>query len=107
MKLLSPERAVDRMVAPTVQRRWRWAALAGFVVFLGLAGYAIAATGASKASNLQPVSVLVAATDIRVGSTITDGTLRATGIRADDPSLLSTLVMASNRSTIVGQVAVV
>ena len=107
MKLLSPERAVDRMVAPTVQRRWRWAALAGFVVFLGLAGYAVAATGASKASNLQPVSVLVAATDIRVGTTITDGMVRATGIRADDPSLLTTLVTASNRSSIVGQVAVV
>lgn len=107
MKLLSPERAVDRMVAPTVHRRWRWAALAGFVVFLGLAGYAIAATGASKASNLQPVSVLVAATDIRVGTTITDGMVRATGIRTDDPSLLTTLVTARNRSSIVGQVAVV
>jgi hypothetical protein len=107
MKLASPERAVDRMIAPTVQRRWRWAALAGFVVFLGLAGYAIATAGASRAGNLQPVSVLVAATDIRVGTTIADGMLRVTGIRTDDASLLATLVSASNRSSIVGQVAVV
>ena len=106
MKVMSPERAVDRVIAPTVQRRWRLAALAGFVVFLGLAGYALAATGVSKASNLQPVSVLVAATDIRVGTTITDGMLRVTGMRTDDARVLSTLVAASNRSSIVGQLAV-
>jgi SAF domain len=105
MKLLSPERAADRMVASTVKRRWRWAALAGLVVFLGLAGYAMAVMGASNASNLQPVPVLVAATDIRAGSTITDGMLRVTGIRPDDRSLLTTLVAASDRSSIVGQVA--
>ena len=105
MKLLSPERTADRVVASTVQRRWRWAALAGLVVFLGLAGYALAMMGASKASNLQPVSVLVAATDIRAGSSISDGMLRVTGIRSDDSSLLTTLVSANDRSSIVGQVA--
>ena len=56
MKLLSPERTADRVIASTVQRRWRWAALAGLVVFLGLAGYALAMMGATRASNLQPVS---------------------------------------------------
>jgi hypothetical protein len=61
--------------------------------------------GASKASNLQPVSVLVAATDIRAGSTISDGMLRVTGIRSDDSSLLTTLVSANDRSSVVGQVA--
>jgi hypothetical protein len=105
MKLLSPERTADRMVASTVQRRWRWAALAGLVIFLGLAGYALAIMGASKASNLQPVSVLVAATDIRAGSTISDGMLRVTGIRSDDSSLLTSLVSANDRSSIVGQIA--
>jgi hypothetical protein len=105
MKLLSPERTADRVVASTVQRRWRWAALAGLVVFLGLAGYALAMMGASKASNLQPVSVLVAATDIRAGSSISDGMLRVTGIRSDDSSLLTTFVSANDRSSIVGQVA--
>jgi hypothetical protein len=93
------------MVASTVQRRWRWAALAGLVVFLGLAGYALAIMGATKASNLQPVSVLVAAIDIRAGSTISDGMLRVTGIRSDDSSLLTTLVAANDRSSIVGHVA--
>jgi hypothetical protein len=104
MKLLSP-RTADRVIASTVQRRWRWAALAGLVVFLGLAGYALAMMGASKASNVQPVSVLVAATDIRAGSTISDGMLRVTGIRSDDSNLLTTLVAANDRSSIVGQVA--
>ena len=105
MKLLSPERTADRVIASTVQRRWRWAALAGLVVFLGLAGYALAVMGASRASNVQPVSVLVAATDIRAGTTITDGMVRVTGIRADDSSLFATLVSANDRSSIVGQVA--
>src|SRR5436305_15017302 len=62
-------------------------------------------TGASKASTLQAVSVLVAATDIRAGTTISDGMLRVTGIRPDDSSLLTTLVSANDRSSIVGQVA--
>ena len=105
MKLLSPERTADRVIASTVQRRWRWAALAGLVVFLGLAGYALAVMSASKANNVQPISVLVAATDIRAGTPITDGMLRITGIRADDSSLLATLVSANERSSIVGQVA--
>src|ERR1700682_2537155 len=107
MKLLSPERTADRVIASTVQRRWRWAALAGLVVFLGLAGYALATMGASKASIVQPVSVLVAATDIRAGSTISDGMLRVTGIRSDDSSLLTTLVAANDRSSVVGQVAAI
>ena len=105
MKLLSPERTADRVIPSTVQRRWRWAALAGLVVFLGLAGYALAMMGASKASNLQPVSVLVAATDSRAGTTISDGMLRVTGIRSDDSSLPTTLISANDRSSIVGQVA--
>jgi len=105
MKLLSPERTADRSIAATVRRRWRWAALAGLVVFLGLAGYALAVMGASKAGNVQPVSVLVAATDIRAGTTISDGMLRVTGIRSDDSSLPTTLISANDRSSIVGQVA--
>jgi len=93
------------VIASTVQRRWRWAALAGLVVFLGLAGYALAVMSASKANYAQPILVLVAATDIRAGTPITDGMLRVTGIRADDSSLIATLVSANERSSIVSQVA--
>ncbi len=105
MKLLSPARAVDRPVATMIQRRWRWAALAGLILFLVLSGYALAVTGASNASKVRPTPVLVAATDIRVGSTITDTMLRVTAISPQDPGLLTTLVKAGDRSTIVGQVA--
>ena len=105
MKLLSPERAIDRPVASTVQRRWRWAALAGLIVFLALAGYAVAVVGAGKASSTQPASVLVAASDIHAGDTISAGALRATGITPQDPGLLLTLVQAQDRSRLIGQVA--
>jgi hypothetical protein len=92
-------------VATTIQRRWRWAALAGLVVFLVLSGYALAVTGANNASKGRPVPVLVAATDIRAGTKITDGMVRVTAISPQDPGLLVSLVEASNRSTIIGQVA--
>jgi len=105
MKLLSPERAIDRPVASTVQRRWRWAALAGLIVFLALAGYAVAVVGAGKASSTLPVSVLVAASDIHAGDTISAGALRATGISPQDPGLLLTLVEAQDRSRLIGHVA--
>jgi hypothetical protein len=105
MKLLSPERSVDRTVASTIQRRWRWAALAGLIIFLVLSGYALAVNGANNASKGRPVAVLVAATDIRAGTKITDGMVRVTAISPQDPGLLVTLVEASNRSTIIGQVA--
>ncbi len=105
MKLFSPERSVDRTVATTIQRRWRWAALAGLILFLILSGYALAVTGANNASKGRPVAVLVAATDIRAGTKITDGMVRVTAISPQDPGLLVTLVEASNRSTIIGQVA--
>jgi hypothetical protein len=105
MKLLSPQRNAERAVASTVQRRWRWAALVGLVVFLALAAYALAVTGAGTASNLRPASVLVAAQDIRAGSTITESLVRSTAIRAADPGLLATLVAAGDRAKLLGQVA--
>ena len=105
MKLLSPERAIERPVPSTVQRRWRWAALAGLIVFLALAAYAVAVVGAGKASTTQPVSVLVAASNIRAGDTLSAGALRATGISPQDPGLLLTLVQAQDRSRLIGQVA--
>jgi len=105
MKILRPERAIDRPVASTVQRRWRWAALAGLIVFLALAGYAVAVVGAGKASSTQPASVLVAASDIHAGDTISAGALRATRISPQDPGLLLTLVEAQDRSRLIGQVA--
>ncbi len=104
MKLLSPPRPADRTLASTVERRWRWAALAGLIVFLALAGYALALTG-GNANAVRPISVLVAAQDIRAGTAITDGMLRVTSVRSEDPGLLGTLVPAADRSKLVGQVA--
>jgi hypothetical protein len=92
-------------MASTVQRRWRWAALAGLVVFLALAGYAIAVAGAGKASSVRLVSVLVAASDIYAGNTISDSMLRVTAISPQDPGLLLTLVQAQDRTKLIGQVA--
>jgi hypothetical protein len=105
MKLISPERATERVTASTIQRRWRWAALAGLIVFLALAGYAVAVAGAGRAGNVRPVSVLVAASDIHAGNTISDSMLRVTGISPQDPGLLLTLVQAQDRTKLIGQVA--
>ncbi len=105
MKLLSSERTGERAVASTVQRRWRWAALAGLVVFLALAAYALAVAGSSNAGSARPVAVLVAAQDIRAGSTITESLVRSTAIRVEDPGLLATLVAAGDRARVIGQVA--
>ncbi len=105
MKLLSPQRTVDRPIASTVQRRWRWAVLGGLIFFLGLAGYALVLAGVGNTSSARPISVLVAAQEIRAGTAITDEMLRVTGVRAEDPSLLTTLVSAADRSKLVGQVA--
>ncbi len=106
MKLLSPERATQqRPIATAVQRRWRWAALGGLLIFLALAGYALAVAGNARANSPHPVSVLAAATDIRAGTTISDSMLRVTSISTQDSGLVLTLVPASNRASLVGQVA--
>jgi hypothetical protein len=105
MKLLSTERSSARAVPTIVQQRWRWAALAGVIVFLALAAFAIAVESTAKSSAPTPVSVLAAATDIRAGTTITGGMLRVTSISTQDSALLLTLATPADRSRLVGQTA--
>ncbi len=59
------------------------------------------------ADATRAVPVLVAAQDIRAGSTITEAALRTTSIRLEDRGLLTTLVPAADRSKLVGQTAAV
>lgn len=86
-------------------RRRRVAALLGVVIFLALAATALLLVGLR--SGPQPtVSVLRAARDIRPGTKISASDLAVTSLYAEDPAVLSTLARESERSRIVGQVAV-
>jgi hypothetical protein len=93
-----------RLVAGTVQRRWRLAALLGLLVGLALAAYSIVVLGPGADAN-QMVSVLRAATAIQAGNIITADELTASLIRTQDPSVLATLIRDSDRSRIIGQTA--
>jgi hypothetical protein len=95
-----------RIIASTVERRWRLAVLLGLIVALGLAAYALIFAGPAAQSNGM-VSVLKATKDIRAGSRITTDELGVTQIRAADPSVLQTLVLSGDRDQIVGQTAAV
>src|SRR5260370_22791657 len=105
MKLLSTQRCTVRAVPTIVQQRWRWAALAGVVVCLALAAFAIAVESTAKSGVPPPISVLVAASDIRAGTTITSGMLRVTSISTKDSALLLALATPADRSTLVGHTA--
>jgi hypothetical protein len=105
MKLLTTQRSTVRAVPTIVQQRWRWAALAGVVVFLALAAFAIAVESTAKSSAPTPISALVAASDIRAGTTITSSMLRVTSIGTQDSALLLTLATPADRSTLVGHTA--
>lgn len=96
-----------RLVTGTVaERRRRTAALLGLVLFLALAALVIVLVGpASQTQGL--VGVLEATKQINAGTTITADELAVTYLHAQDPSVLTTLVLASDRSKIVGQTAVV
>ena len=93
-----------RVVPGNVERRWRLAALVGLVVVLGLAAYALIVIGPGAAST-QLVPVLRAAKAIRAGTVVTADELSVTDVRAQDPSVLATLVLSADRNQIVGQVA--
>jgi len=93
-----------RVVAGTVQRRWRLAALVGFGLMVLLGTYAILAFGPGADAN-QMITVTRAAKAIRAGTTITADELTTGRLRTQDPSLLSTLLLYSDRNRIVGQVA--
>jgi hypothetical protein len=93
-----------RLVAGTVQRRWRLGALLGLLVGLALAAYSLIVLGPG-AELSQMVPVLRAARAIQVGNTITADELTTSLIRTQDPSVLATLLRDTDRSRIIGQVA--
>src|SRR5260370_40383022 len=93
-----------RLVASTVQRRWRLRALLGLLVGLGLAAYSLIVLGPG-AELSQMVPVLPAATAIQAGNTITSDALTTSLIRTQDPTVLATLLPDTDRSRIIGQVA--
>ena len=93
-----------RLVAGTVQRRWRMGALLGLLVGLALATYSLIVLGPG-AELSQMIPVLRAAKAIQVGNTITTDELTTSLIRTQDPSVLATLLRDTDRSRIIGQVA--
>ena len=93
-----------RLVAGTVQRRWRLGALLGLLAGLVLAAYSLIVLGPGADVN-QMVSVLRAARPIQAGSVITADELTASLIRTQDPSFLATLIRDTDRSRIIGQTA--
>jgi hypothetical protein len=93
-----------RLVAGTVQRRWRMGALLGLLVGLALAAYSLIILGPG-AELSQMVPVLRAAQAIQAGNTITADALTTSLIRTQDPSVLATLLRDTDRSRIIGQVA--
>ncbi len=93
-----------RLVAGTVQRRWRLGALLGLLVGLGLAAYSLIVLGPGADAN-QMVSVLRAARAIQAGNIITADELSASLIRTQDPGVLATLIRDTDRSRVIGQTA--
>src|SRR5260370_36322184 len=64
MKLLSTQRSTVRAVPTIVQQRWRWAALAGVVLFLAPCAVAISVRTPAHAGAPTPNSFLAAARGI-------------------------------------------
>ena len=93
-----------RVVAGTLQRRWRLGALLGLLVGLSLAAYSLIVLGPGAELN-QMVPVLRAAKAIHAGSTIKPDELTTSLIRTQDPSVLATLLRDTDRTRIIGQVA--
>ncbi|MDQ6691972.1 MAG: SAF domain-containing protein [Candidatus Dormibacteraeota bacterium] len=96
----------SKMVASTVERRWRIAILLGLILTLGLATYALLFAGPAAQSNGM-VGVLKATKDIRAGTQITADAVGVAQIRAADPALLQTLVLSSDRARVIGQTSAV
>ena len=76
----------------------------GLLVGLALAAYSLIILGPG-AELSQMVPVLRAAQAIQAGNTITNDALTTSLIRAQDPSVLATLLRDTDRSRIIGQVA--
>jgi hypothetical protein len=101
---VEPQRK-SRTVTETARRRWRLAALIGLLALLTLVAFVVVLTEQNaQASRLVPV--LKATRDINAGTPITADDLGVSYIRVDDDSVLANLTSASDRSHLVGQVAI-
>jgi hypothetical protein len=98
------QRRPSSAASETTQRRWRVALLLGLVVLLGMAGFGAVLT-LQNAQASKSMAVLKATQNIRAGSVITDDELGVSYIRVDDPGVLTGLTYASQRHTLVGQIA--
>lgn len=87
-------------------RRRRVAATFGLLLFLGVVAAALLLAGLR--SSPQPMMpVLRAGREIMPGAKITADELSVTSVFVKDPSLLTTLARDSDRSRLIGQIAVV
>ena len=93
-----------RVVAGTVERRWRIAALIGFALMVLLGTYAVLAFGPGADAN-QMATVTRAAKPIHAGTVITADELTTARLRTEDASVLSSLLLYSKRDQVIGQVA--
>lgn len=93
-----------RLVAGTVEHRWRIAALIGFVLMALLGTYAVLFLGPGADVN-QMTTVSRAAKAIHAGTVITADELATAQLRTQDASVLATLLLYSNRNQVIGQVA--
>ncbi len=101
-----PERRFRLVTGTIAERRRRTAALLGLILFLALATLVFVLVGPASQSQGM-VGVLLAMRQINAGTTITSDELGVTYLHAQDPSLLTTLIVASDRAKIIGQTAVV
>jgi hypothetical protein len=100
---IEPQRRT-RIATETVRRRWRLAVLLGLVVLLALAALVVVLAEQSAQAN-RTTAVLTATKDIRAGTTITADELGVANVRVDDRAVLASLVDASGRGRLIGEVA--
>src|SRR5262250_2589107 len=74
------------------------------VALLALAAFAAVVAEQNAQAN-RTTAVLMATKDIRAGTTITADELGVTHVRVDDPVVMASLIDASGRSRLLGQVA--
>ena len=100
---IEPQRRA-RIATETARRRWRLAVMLGLVALLALAAF-VAVLAEQSAQANRTTAVLMATKDIRAGTTITADELGVAHVRVDDPAVMASLIDASGRSRLVGQVA--
>ena len=104
MTIAVEPRRSTRIATETARRRWRLAVLLGLVVLMALAAFVIILAEQSAQAN-RTTAVLTATKDIRAGTTITGDELGVAHIRVDESAVLASLVEASARGRLVGEVA--